>query len=71
VIAVDRDCADVRAGAQVDAVLAVQSGEDLTQFRAQGRFERKAGMFEHGDVDVETASRRGNFETDPAGTDHD
>ncbi len=28
-------------------------------------------MLEHGDVDVETASRRGNFEADPAGTDHD
>ncbi len=28
-------------------------------------------MFEHGDLDVETASRRGNFEADPAGTDHD
>jgi hypothetical protein len=50
-------------------VVAVQRGEHLADFAAEGGQQRKLRHFDDGDVDAAIAGAGGNLETDPSAAD--
>jgi hypothetical protein len=59
------------AETQVDPVVTVDRGADLTHLAPEGALERHVGGFEDGDVEPELAADRGDLGADEPGTDHD
>ena len=64
------DLVDAGAHAQVDAVGAVQVGEDLGHLAAEHPQQRQLGHLHDGDLGAGGAGRGGRLEPDPAGADH-
>ena len=58
------------AEAQVDAVLAVQGGEDPAHLRAEYVQQRQLGRLQDRHLDPGRPSRRGDLQADPARADH-
>ena len=70
-VAVEQDLGHLHPGAQIDAVLAMQFGEHLREFRAQDGKQWQGGGLEHRHVGVGLAGGRGNLEADPPTADDD
>ena len=64
------DLGDLDAEAQVDAVLAVQAGEDLGYLPAEHPQQRQFGRLEDRHLDAGGPGRGGGLQADPARSDH-